>query len=115
MAYIVTESCIRCRYMDCIDPCPVECFHVGPEFIVIDPEVCIDCNLCVIECPVDAIYSDKNIPDNQIIFIDINRKLSNVWPVADISQAEEYPDADNWKNITNKKDYLLSYIRKNNI
>ena len=56
MAFVVTESCIKCKYMDCVEVCPVDCFHEGPNFLVIDPDECIDCTLCEPECPVEAIY-----------------------------------------------------------
>jgi ferredoxin len=57
MTYVVTESCIRCKYTDCVDVCPVDCFREGPNFLVIDPDECIDCTLCVAECPVEAIFA----------------------------------------------------------
>ena len=63
MAFVVTESCIKCKYMDCVEVCPVDCFHEGPNFLVIDPDECIDCTLCEPECPVEAIYSEEEIPD----------------------------------------------------
>ena len=65
MTYIVTENCIKCKYTDCVDVCPVDCFKEGPNMLVIDPEECIDCTLCVAECPVDAIYSEDDLPDDQ--------------------------------------------------
>ena len=63
MAFVVTENCIKCKYMDCVEVCPVDCFHEGPNFLVIDPDECIDCTLCEPECPVEAIYSEEEIPD----------------------------------------------------
>ena len=63
MAFVVTESCIKCKYMDCVEVCPVDCFHEGPNFLVIDPDECIDCTLCEPECPVEAIFSEEEIPD----------------------------------------------------
>ena len=62
MTFVVTESCIKCKYMDCVEVCPVDCFHEGPNFLVIDPEECIDCTLCEPECPVEAIYSEEEVP-----------------------------------------------------
>ena len=61
MTYVVTESCIKCKYTDCVDVCPVDCFREGPNFLVIDPDECIDCTLCVAECPVEAIYLARRV------------------------------------------------------
>ena len=76
MTYVVTQSCIKCKYTDCVDVCPVDCFVEGPNFLAIDPEECIDCTLCVAECPVEAIYSDDDVPEDQQEFIEINERLS---------------------------------------
>ena len=65
MTHVVTESCIRCRYTDCVDVCPVDCFRVGPNFLAIDPDECIDCAVCVAECPVNAIFAEEDIPADQ--------------------------------------------------
>ena len=78
MTYVVTESCIKCKYTDCVEVCPVDCFYEGPEFLVIDPDECIDCGLCVPECPIEPIYPDDELPPDQIEFIEINVKLSEV-------------------------------------
>ena len=75
MAFIVTESCIKCKHTDCVEVCPVDCFYEGPNFLVIHPDECIDCALCEPECPVDAIFSEDELPDDQIEFIEINAKL----------------------------------------
>jgi ferredoxin len=76
MAYVVTESCIKCKYTDCVDVCPVDCFREGPNMLVIDPDECIDCTLCVPECPVEAIFAEDDVPDEQKPFIALNRELS---------------------------------------
>ena len=76
MAFIVTESCIKCKHTDCVEVCPVDCFYEGPNFLVIHPEECIDCALCEPECPVDAIFSEDELPADQIDFIEINAELS---------------------------------------
>ena len=81
MTYVVKEECIKCKYTDCVEVCPVDCFHEGPNFLVIDPEECIDCTLCEPECPVEAIYADDEIPDGQEGFLEINERLSQKWPV----------------------------------
>ncbi|MEO8136837.1 MAG: ferredoxin FdxA [Betaproteobacteria bacterium] len=101
MTHIVTDSCIRCKYMDCVEVCPVDCFHEGPDFLVINPDECIDCAVCIPECPVDAIYVDNELPTEMAHFLDLNRKLSQQWPVI-TERKEPPPDADQWKDVTNK-------------
>ena len=81
MAFVVTESCIKCKYMDCVEVCPVDCFHEGPNFLVIDPDECIDCTLCEPECPVEAIFSEEEIPNGQENFRQLNAELAKKWPV----------------------------------
>ena len=105
MTHIVTESCIKCRYTDCVDVCPVDCFRQGPNFLVIDPDECIDCAVCIPECPVEAIFAEEDVPEEQREFIEINAELSKIWP--GITRAESHPDdADEWANVADKKQYL---------
>ena len=105
MAYVVTESCIKCKYTDCVEVCPVDCFYEGPEFLVIHPEECIDCGLCEPECPIEAIYADDELPENQIEFVEINARLADVYE--NITEAKApLPDADNFKDIDNKREFL---------
>lgn len=105
MTFVVTEACIKCKYTDCVDVCPVDCFHEGPNFLVIDPDECIDCTLCEPECPVEAIYSEDELPEGQEAFIQLNAELSLEWPViTDVKDPAE--DADEWANKENKIDYL---------
>ncbi len=105
MTYVVTESCIKCKYTDCVDVCPVDCFREGPNFLVIDPDECIDCTLCVAECPVEAIYAEDDVPADQREFIELNRELSKAWePI--IEKKEAFPDADDWKDKKGKRQYL---------
>src|SRR3546814_11852853 len=80
MTHVVTENCINCKHTDCVEVCPVDCFHEGPNFLVIDPESCIDCTLCVAECPVDAIYPEDDVPGGQEHFLAINAELAPQWP-----------------------------------
>ena len=99
MTYVVTESCIRCKYTDCVDVCPVDCFREGPNFLVIDPDECIDCTLCVAECPVEAIFAEDDVPPAQQQFKALNAELSKVWkPIIERKPAP--PDADEWKDVT---------------
>lgn len=107
MAFVVTESCIRCKFMDCIVPCPVDCFHEGPDFVVINPDECIDCNICAVECPVNAIYQDKDLPEGQKEFIEVNKNLSQVWPRAVVGVSAPHPEAEKWRHVADKKELLL--------
>ena len=75
MTYLVTESCIKCKYMDCVEVCPVDCFYVGENMLVIHPDECIDCGACEPECPVDAIYDEDDLPEEYEKFIEINAKF----------------------------------------
>ena len=101
MTYVVLESCIKCKYTDCVEVCPVDCFHEGPNMLVIDPEECIDCSLCVPECPVDAIVAEDDIPEEQQNLLDLNRELSAEWPVI-VEKKPPPDDADQWKNKPGK-------------
>ena len=93
MAYIVAEPCIACKYTDCVAVCPVDCFHEGVNFLVIDPETCIDCGLCVPECPTSAIFSEDDLPDKWSEFVELNAKYAAEWPVID-AQKDALPGAD---------------------
>ena len=105
MTHVVTESCIQCVYTDCVDVCPVDCFKIGPNFLVIDPTECIDCAVCVPECPVDAIYAEEDLPEDQRDFVGINAALAKNWPVITVKKAA-MPNADAWAEKKNKKDLL---------
>ncbi|RZF24445.1 ferredoxin family protein [Paraburkholderia sp. UYCP14C] len=105
MTYVVTESCIRCRYTDCVEVCPTDCFRQGPNFLVIDPDECIDCGVCAPECPVDAIVSSEDIAEDQLAFVELNAALAKQWPAIDARQAP-LPDADEWKDVQSKLRYL---------
>lgn len=105
MTHVVTEACIRCRYTDCVDVCPVDCFRVGPNFLVIDPDECIDCAVCIPECPVNAIVADTDVPEDQQHFIRLNAELALTF--AEISDSRgALTDADAWKDVKNKLAYL---------
>ncbi|MEJ2175528.1 MAG: ferredoxin family protein [bacterium] len=105
MTYVVTESCIKCKYTDCVDVCPVDCFREGPNMLVIDPEECIDCTLCVPECPVEAIFAEDDVPDAQQAFIELNRELAAQWPPI-IERKPAPADADDWAKVTDKKQHI---------
>ncbi len=105
MAYVVTESCIKCKYTDCVDVCPVDCFREGPNMLVIDPDECIDCTLCVAECPVEAIFAEDDVPDGQQDFIKLNAELARGWKPL-IEKKEELPEADEFSKIKAKRQFL---------
>lgn len=105
MTFVVTESCIKCKYTDCVEVCPVDCFHEGPNFLVIDPDECIDCTLCEPECPVTAIFAEDEVPEGQEHFTELNAELSREWPVIS-AKKDAPPDADEWADKANKLQYL---------
>ncbi|MGH8150054.1 MAG: ferredoxin FdxA [Steroidobacteraceae bacterium] len=105
MTHIVTENCIKCKYTDCVEVCPVDCFHEGPNFLAIDPDECIDCTLCVAECPVNAIFAEDDVPPGQEPFARINADLSRRWPVI-AEKKPPPPDAKEWDDVPGKLQHL---------
>lgn len=101
MTFVVTENCIKCKYTDCVTVCPVDCFHEGPNFLTIDPDECIDCAICVPECPTNAIYDAEDVPEDQQHFIEINAELSRQWPVIQ-EPKDPLPDAQEWEDKPDK-------------
>lgn len=108
MAYVVTEPCIQCKYTNCAAVCPVDAFREGPNFLVIDPMECIDCDACVSECPVEAIYPDDEVPEKWEDYIDINERLADTWADRIINETQDaLDDADEWAEVEDKKDKLV--------
>jgi ferredoxin len=105
MTHVVTESCIKCKYTDCVDVCPVDCFHEGPNMLVIDPDECIDCAVCIPECPVNAIYAEEDVPEDQKEWIALNADLTKGWPVITDTK-QPLATADEFKDVRDKKQYL---------
>jgi len=105
MTHVVTEACIKCRYADCALVCPVECFHEGPNFMCIDARACIDCGVCIGECPVNAIRPDGELAEDEQLFLQLNAELALAWPVASPSSGR-LPDAHEWKTSTGKLELL---------
>jgi ferredoxin len=100
MTFLVTEKCVKCKYTDCVEVCPVDCFYEGPNFLAINPDECIDCGVCVPECPVDAIVADQDIKDSEF-WTELNKDLSAKWP--NITRKKNpLPDADLWADKPNK-------------
>ncbi|MBW7865349.1 MAG: ferredoxin family protein [Candidatus Hydrogenedens sp.] len=105
MAFIVCEPCIKCKYTDCVEVCPVACFHEGQNMLVIDPEECIDCGVCVDECPVHAIYSEDEVPEKWRDYIELNRQYAADWPVIDEGR-EPLDTAEEFKDVAEKQDHF---------
>jgi len=105
MTYVVTEACIRCKYMDCVEVCPVDCFYVGENMLVIHPDECIDCGVCEPECPAEAIIPDSD--HGASAWAELNRTYAQRWP--NITRKGEPPaDADDWKNVAEKFKHWFS-------
>ncbi|QLK52858.1 ferredoxin family protein [Ehrlichia ruminantium] len=122
MTHFITDRCIKCKYTDCVEVCPVDCFYEGPNMLVIDPDQCIDCGVCIPECPIDAIIADDSIKDilesdNNVLndeqksfkkFYEINREFSKKWENI-TSRKSPLPDAESYKY---KKDKFI-YFNEN--
>ncbi|NRA59490.1 MAG: ferredoxin family protein [Psychrobium sp.] len=106
MAFVVTDNCIQCKYTDCVAVCPADAFHEGPNFLTINPDDCIDCDLCVPECPANAIYQEDDLPSDQKEFLALNAELSEIWPK--ITEVIAPPkDADKFNGVSNKLANLI--------
>ncbi|AMT87565.1 ferredoxin FdxA [Pseudomonas glycinis] len=105
MTFVVTDNCIKCKYTDCVEVCPVDCFYEGPNFLVIHPDECIDCALCEPECPAVAIFSEDEIPSGMENFIELNAELADIWPNI-TEKKESLPDAEEWDGKPNKIEQL---------
>ena len=105
MPHVVVESCVRCKYTDCVSVCPVDCFHEGENFLVIDPDECIDCGACIPECPVEAIFEEDDVPDKWYDYIDLNAKLAAEWPIIDDTK-DPLPEADQMREVEDKRSML---------
>jgi len=106
MAFVVTDNCIACKYTDCVAVCPADAFHEGPNFLAINPDDCIDCDLCVPECPANAIFQEDELPAGQEQFLELNAELAQLWPkitevIAPLS------DADKLNGLPHKIDQLI--------
>jgi len=106
MTFVVTDNCIKCKYTDCVAVCPADAFFEGPNFLVISPDDCIDCDLCPVECPAQAIYQEDDVPESQRDFIQLNAQLSQIWPrITEIKAPPE--DAKEWDGVADKIKYLI--------
>ena len=105
MTYVVAEPCVACKYTDCVDVCPVDCFYEGENFLVINPDECIDCGACVPECPTEAIFSEDDLPEKWAEYKELNAKLAAHWPVI-TSKKDPLPQADEFKAVEAKRAML---------
>jgi ferredoxin len=107
MAFVVAEPCVKCKYTDCVDVCPVECFFEGENMLVISPDECIDCGACVPECPAEAIFDEDEVPEQWEEYIELNARLAEEWSDHVITEKKDaLPDADEWKDVVDKRELL---------
>ena len=112
MAYIVAEACINCKYTDCVEVCPVDCFYEGPNFLVIHPDECIDCDACVPVCPVEAIYVDDELPEKWAHYTEWNAHLADQWRELGYNITEKkdsLPDAEEWTTKEKSEEDILTW------
>ena len=105
MAYVVTEPCVKCKYTDCVDVCPVDCFVEGKNFLAINPDECIDCGACVPECPTEAIFEETEVPEKWAEYVELNAKLGGTWP-AITEKKDALPEAEEFKDVEDKRELL---------
>jgi ferredoxin len=105
MTHLVTENCIKCKHTDCVEVCPVDCFYEGPNFLAINTDECIDCGVCIPECPVNAIVQDNDENIDIIFWTNLNQKLSEKWPNI-TKKKDPLPDCAEWKDKPEKLDLL---------
>ena len=101
MPHVVVEPCIKCKFTDCVDVCPVDCFYEGKDMLVIHPDECIDCGACIPECPVEAITEDDQVPEEWEHYIEFNERMSTIWP--SITEVKDpHPESDHHKDVQDK-------------
>ena len=107
MTYVVTENCINCKHTTCVEVCPTDAFREGPNFLVIDPDICVDCHACVSECPADAVYEESSLPADQLHFVALNRDLAQAWPDI-VAEKPPLPDFEKWDGVPGKLAELIT-------
>ena len=105
MAFVVAEPCVNCKYTDCVDVCPVDCFYEGENFLVIHPDECIDCGACAPECPAEAIFDEDELPEEWEEYKDLNARLAENW-VNIVEKIDALPDADKFRDVDGKRAML---------
>jgi len=105
MTFVVCEPCIKCKITDCVDVCPVACFHEGANMLAIDPDECIDCGVCVDECPVNAIFPGDEVPEKWREYTEMNAKYAKLWPV--IHQGKDPAETiDEFRDVKEKRGHF---------
>jgi ferredoxin len=105
MPHVVAEPCVKCKYTDCVAVCPVDCFHEGVNFLVIDPNECIDCGMCVDVCPTGAIFPEDDLPEKWSEYVELNARFASEWPGIH-QQKAPLPEAEECKGMEGKRDLL---------
>lgn len=105
MAYVVAEPCINCKFTDCVAVCPVDSFHQGENFVVINPDDCIECGACEAECPANAIFEEDELPEKWQEYIELNERFAASWPKI-TEQRDPLPTAEESKDVEGKRDLL---------
>ncbi len=105
MTYIVNDLCVKCKYTDCVEVCPVDCFYEGENMLVIHPDECIDCGVCEPECPAEAIFPDSEPGTEK--WVEQNHKYAELWPNI-TRMISPPPDADDWKGKSGKYEKYFS-------
>lgn len=105
MTFVVTESCIKCKYTDCVYACPVDCFHEGENMVAINPDGCIDCAACVAACPVEAIFDQQDLPPKYSEYLELNARFAAVWPRV-VERKDPPADAAAWRDVEHKREHL---------
>lgn len=106
MTFVVADPCVKCKYTDCVDVCPVDCFHEGKNFLAIDPDECIDCGACEPECPTTAIFAEDDVPEKWAEYTELNARLAAEWPVIS-TKKDPLPEAEEYKEVEDKRGMLL--------
>jgi len=108
MTYLVTENCIKCKHMDCVEVCPVDCFYEGENFLAINPDECIDCGVCEPECPADAIFADSELDPGELDYwTKVNKEMAEKWPNITVARPDDKPpDWEEWDGKPNKRELL---------
>jgi ferredoxin len=110
MTYLVTENCVKCKHMTCVEVCPVDCFYEGENMLVINPLECIDCGVCEPECPADAIVPDNALsPEKAAFWETVNQRYADQWPNITEVRPEDVPkDAEQWNGVPDKYEKYFS-------